>query len=97
MPQPEWERTPPSQLLAIYEAANPELHEVYLGATPHLMEKLKEAFRAKPPLIVSHWNPRAPLVFRFVEYSVPAKEVRRFMEARAGKARADGWTVLLDP
>lgn len=97
MPSPDWKGTPPGQLLAVYEAANPELKEVYVGATGHLLERLKDAFLNQPPAIVSHWRPRAPLVFRFIEYAVPAKAVHAFIEVHAAKAAKGGWTVLLDP
>lgn len=82
--------------MAIYEASNPALKEVYIGATERLLDQLQDAFHADPPPIVSHWG-KSTVVFRFVEYSLSARKVKDFIASQAEKAAVDGWKVLVDP
>jgi hypothetical protein len=86
-------RTPPTQLVSVYEAVNDGRREIYLGTTLHLADHLTTSFRSTPPKAVAHWGPGEKIFINIVEYSIPQRDVAKFIDHYASSAASAGWTV----
>jgi hypothetical protein len=93
MPPPA-KSTPQHHLVSVFEAVNDSAKEIYLGTTILLSEQLTAQFQRTPPPAVAHWKPGQRVFVKVVEYSIPLKDARAFIDHYAESAASAGWAVL---
>jgi hypothetical protein len=87
-------KSPPQNLVSVYEAVNDTLKEIYLGTSNLLSEQLVRDFASSPPAPVAHWTAGQRIVVNIVEYSIPAGDAERFIAHYASSAASAGWKTL---
>lgn len=85
---------PDHYLVTVYEARNPALHELYLGTTSLLSERLVQEFSANPPRSIRHWQPEHRSHVRCIVYAIPGAEARGFIRKYSRDKRRRSWRVL---
>ncbi len=94
MGSPPGKSTPQHHLVSVFEAVNDTVKEIYLGTTTLLSDQLAAQFPRTPPPATAHWESRHRVFVKVVEYSIPLKDARAFIDHYADSAAAAGWKVL---
>jgi hypothetical protein len=79
----------------VFEAANENTREIFVGMTAAPMFEAERALRAAPPAAIKHWDFNDVRDFRSVEFDLSEENARQFIEGYARTTPPLDWRFVI--